>query len=64
MTRDITTAAALLVAAWSLWRTHRLERVDALLVKANSDTTDMLCDYMRQTQMLRIDVKKLEAGRK
>jgi hypothetical protein len=56
----LASVAALLLSGWTLYRTRQLEATDWAIAHANSRNTDVVCDLIEETQVLRARIESLE----
>jgi hypothetical protein len=51
--------AALLLSGWTLYRTRQLEATDLAIIHASSSQSDVVCDLIEETQVLRARIESL-----
>jgi hypothetical protein len=56
----LASVAALLLSGWTLYRTRQLDATDWAFAHANSRNTDVVCDLIKETQVLRGRIEALE----
>jgi len=56
----LASAAALLLSGWAVYRTWQLEATDWAIAHAHSRDTDVVCDLIKETQVLRARIESLE----
>ena len=52
--------AALLFSGWALYRIQQLAATDWTIARAYSRDTDVVCDLIKETQVLRARIEALE----
>jgi hypothetical protein len=56
----LVSVAALLLSGWTLYRTLQLEATDRAIIHASSSQSDVVCDLIEETQVLRARIESLE----
>ena len=60
----LASVAALLLSGWALYRIQQLAATDWAFAHAHSRDTDVVCDLIKETQVLRARIEALEKGGK
>jgi hypothetical protein len=56
----LVSVAALLLSGWTLYRTLQLEATGRAIIHAISSQSDVVCDLIEETQVLRARIESLE----